>query len=319
MADNLGLDHDEIIILKETNVATSNTLIPMYTNDLILTNKKIIYLIKNMFGGTKKTFYYPLDQIKSYNGVPQVQQGKSSSSGTLSLDIYMLNGEAHFSFESKNKKKIATWIEEIRNLFGVPQWNEMSENTNNDDSIIGAFKDIGEEFKDTGIQIAEAFGFSFKSKKKNNSLSSHIPTNINLANYPISSAVDDNSVGDDGIRCASCGKILPPGSLFCTECGAAVAVPVADEKQHLQTDGIVCPSCGKRLAPGLRFCTECGAEIKISNTGNPEPQNKTETETTTSEKLTIEQQIELLQKLKSLLDTGIISQEEFEKKKKEIL
>ena len=107
--------------------------------------------------------------------------------------------------------------------------------------------------------------------------------------------------------------------MFCTECGAAVAVPVADEKQHLQTDGIVCPSCGKRLAPGLRFCTECGAEIKISNTGNPEPQNKTETETTTSEKLTIEQQIELLQKLKSLLDTGIISQEEFEKKKKEIL
>lgn len=36
------------------------------------------------------------------------------------------------------------------------------------------------------------------------------------------------------------------------------------------------------------------------------------------EKLGIDQQIELLQKLKSLVDAGVISQEEFEKKKKEI-
>jgi hypothetical protein len=40
---------------------------------------------------------------------------------------------------------------------------------------------------------------------------------------------------------------------------------------------------------------------------------------TSKEKLGIDQQIELLQKLKSLVDAGVISQEEFEKKKKEII
>ena len=129
------------------------------------------------------------------------------------------------------------------------------------------------------------------------------------------SIYDENSVNDNEIRCASCGKILPPGSLFCTECGAAVA----EKKQAPQTDELICPSCGKHLAPGLRFCTECGTEIKTSTTSNSEHQYTAKKDTTEKEKLTIEQQIELLQKLKSLLDAGIISQEEFEKKKKEIL
>ena len=96
MADNLGLDQDEMVILREPNVAHGN-LLSMYMDELFLTNKKIIYVNKNMFGGVKKIDYYPLNLIKIFNGIPQVQQGKLSN-GLVSLDVYMLNCEEHFCF-----------------------------------------------------------------------------------------------------------------------------------------------------------------------------------------------------------------------------
>lgn len=308
MADKLGLDYDEVVILKETSVAHGGVM-AIYTDELILTNKKIICLSKGMFGGTKKTYHYPLDQIKVFNGVPQVQKGKLSN-GTPSLDIYLVDGEEHFNFQSKNKQTIATWIEEIQKLFGVSPVYASARQRNtsdDDDSVVGAFKEVGEEFKDAGRQIAEAFGFKFKSKKEPGNNASYIPTRVNNIPTPVI---------NDGVKCPSCGQMLPSGSRFCTSCGTAVDKPVAVKPVQ---EGITCPTCGKKLPAGLRFCTECGSEIPEAKPSEP-TQNETQIEKDIpKEKLSIDQQIELLQKLKSLVDAGIISPEEFEKKKKEIL
>ena len=76
MADNLDLDYDEVVIIKEANVAHGGS---SYRDDLILTNKKLICISKGMFGGTKQIYHYPLDQIKVYNGIPQAKLGKHSN------------------------------------------------------------------------------------------------------------------------------------------------------------------------------------------------------------------------------------------------
>ncbi len=297
MADNLGLDYDEIVILKEVNVAHGGTM-AIYTDELILTNKKIICLGKGVFGGTKKVYHYPLDQIKVFNGAPQVMQGKLSN-GTLSLDIYLVNGEEHFNFQTGNKRKISAWIEEIRKLFGKGTGVVHSQDGNDvdevdDDTISDAFKEMGREFKSVGREFADAFGVKGKKNK-----------------------TDGKSKAKN--NCPSCGKSFAPGSRFCPSCGT----PIGGQKDAgtiKQTDvslkrEIVCPSCGKKLGSGLRFCTECGTEIKpLSADDSGINYDKTPEK----EKLGIDQQIELLQKLKSLVDTGVISQEEFEKKKKEI-
>ncbi len=308
MADKLGLDYDEVVILKETSVAHGGVM-AIYTDELILTNKKIICLSKGMFGGTKKTYHYPLDQIKVFNGVPQVQKGKLSN-GTPSLDIYLVDGEEHFNFQSKNKQTIATWIEEIQKLFGVsPAYaSARQRNTSDDDdSVVGAFKEVGEEFKDAGRQIAEAFGFKFKSKKEPVNNTSYIPTRVNSIPTPVI---------NDGVKCPSCGQMLPSGSRFCTSCGAAIDKPAVVKPVQ---EGIICPTCGKKLPMGLRFCTECGSEIPEAVSAESSQSEKQTEKDSPKEKLSIDQQIELLQKLKSLVDAGIISPEEFEKKKKEIL
>jgi len=46
---------------------------------------------------------------------------------------------------------------------------------------------------------------------------------------------------------------------------------------------------------------------------------ETATQSTGSSKLTVKEQMELLQQIKSLLDAGVLTQDEFEKKKQEIL
>lgn len=295
MADKLGLDYDEYVILKETGVAHGGVM-SIYTDELILTNKKIICLNKGVFGGHKKTYYFPLDQIKSFNGIPQVQQGKLSN-GTACLEIYMVDGEEYFNFQSKNKKTIMQWIEEIHKLFGSGV-NGFYSSNEEDDSLFGAFKEVGEEFKDVGREVAEAFGFKVKKKSSTPSI---IPP----------------------IICTSCGKVLAPESRFCQFCGNAVGMKPITKTVATQVTStpqeIVCPSCGKRLNPSLKFCTECGSELSKTfdvgaNIAETVPQNDD-----SKKKISIDQQIELLKKLKSLVDAGIISQEEFEKKKKEIL
>ena len=310
MADKLGLDYDEVVILQETSVAHGG-LMSLYTDELILTNKKIICLSKGMFGGTKKTYHYPLDQIKVFNGIPQVQQGKQSN-GSPTLDVYLRDGEEHFGFQSSGKKKIATWIEEIQKLFGVAPVATRN-SSGSDDSVLGAFKEVGENFKDIGRDLAESFGFKFKSKKNTGSVNTVIPVQTN-SYIPV-----QVNAPQTGTICPSCGKPLPSGSRFCTSCGAQIGAATAPSSPVRELQERVCPTCGKKLPADLRFCTECGTEIKPLNDAGANSQEKAQETVPKKEKLTIDQQIELLQKLKSLVDAGVISQEEFEKKKKEIL
>ncbi len=318
MADNLGLDYDEVVILKEISVAHGGVM-AIYTDELVLTNKKLICVSKGLFGGTKKIYHYPLDQIKVFNGVPQVQQGQLSN-GIPCLDVYLVDGEEHFNFQSKNKRKIALWIKEIHKLFGgnfaysgvrmsssydedIDEEENLSED---DDSLLGAFKEVGEEFKDVGIELADAFGIKLKKKnksKKNDNGKVNVKTATILPNQ--------------GIICATCGKVFEAGSRFCPACGASVG---AKESEKIAQQGRVCPVCGKKLDPSLRFCTECGTDLSLSTKAEVHPEQDDSTaKESTKESLSIDKQIELLQKLKSLVDAGVISQEEFEQKKKEIL
>ena len=168
MAVNIGLMPNESIILQEVSVAHGGVM-AIYTDELYLTNLNLICVSKGMFGNTKKTFKYPLNQIKMYNGKPQAVMGKLSN-GTACLDIYFLNGTESFNFQSANKKKINAWIEAISNVLGrgngqtdYPDDSEYDD----DETVIGAFKEVGEEFKEVGKELFGAFGIKTKKPTKN--------------------------------------------------------------------------------------------------------------------------------------------------------
>lgn len=305
MADNLGLDVDEVVILKETDVAHGGSM-ASYSDELVLTNKKIICISKGVFGGTKRIYHYPLDQIKIYNGIPQVKQGEMSD-GDLSLDVYLLNGEEHFRFD--DDKVINKWVSEVYKLFGVSQTIDTQNQTRSsrdNNSVRSAFREVGEDFKGIGRDFAKSLGF--RTKEKTPKASKNGVPNQGQNNLYNKTKAEH--------RCPSCGKEIDTEAKFCASCGKRIDSLIVHEDAPKE---VICPSCGTKLKPELRFCTECGTRITTPNPVDSEVREESIASKSKKKDLTIDQQIELLQKLKSLVDAGIISPEEFEQKKREIL
>ena len=161
------LQPNEVFIMKESSVAHGG-IWAAYTDELVLTNRRIICVNKGVFGGTKKVFEYPLNQISLYNGKPQAVFGKLSN-GIETLDVYFINGGYEsFNFQSSNKKIISKWINEISKQFSGNEGfeNETEVPDEEDaDSVIGAFKEVGKELMDA---------FGIKAPKKEPTVSPKI-------------------------------------------------------------------------------------------------------------------------------------------------
>jgi membrane protease subunit (stomatin/prohibitin family) len=88
-------------------------------------------------------------------------------------------------------------------------------------------------------------------------------------------------VGEDTVSCPSCHAGNPPGTKFCSACGASLAPPAqtcanchsanppdakfcANCGQPLATASARCPSCGTEAEPGARFCAKCGTSLAPS-------------------------------------------------------
>ena len=66
--------------------------------------------------------------------------------------------------------------------------------------------------------------------------------------------------------CTACGKDIPNGVAFCTECGAKAPADNNTEKKEVKQEAApatrTCKKCGAELKEGVAFCTECGTPIK---------------------------------------------------------
>ena len=156
-APKINLAPNESIILKEACVAHGGVM-AIYTDELILTNLNLICISKGMFGNTKKVYYYPLSQLKQYNGKAQVIMGKLSN-GLETLELYFVNGTESFNFQSHNKRTINRWIEEISNVVGCKaagfhSLNNEDDDEDDSDTLAGVIN----EFKEAGNEILNAFG-----------------------------------------------------------------------------------------------------------------------------------------------------------------
>ncbi len=196
MARNLGLDYDEVVILKETNVMRGG-IMGLFDNELILTNKRIMCLKKGvLLGVTIKTQNYPLGRIKVFNKIPQVQHGKRSN-GLDSLDVYLLDGEEHFIFMNKNERTISIWIDEIRKLF--------RNGTKAFQSALQGFTQAPQGYQQAPQVVQPA------------------PQVVQRGPQVVQPAPQ--------VICPSCGKKLDPSLRFCTECGIEIKKKLGIDQQ----------------------------------------------------------------------------------------
>ena len=181
MAVKLNLAPNESIVLKEACVAHGGVM-AIYTDELILTNLNVICINKGMFGNTKNVFYYPLNQLKQYNGKAQAISGKLSN-GTDALELYFVNGVETFNFQSDNKKNIKKWIKAISDTVGCNNGYILDDFEETDDevdpdSIAGAINEIGKQFKEVGEEFRQALGFKPKKKSENVQTKKHIEPSV---------------------------------------------------------------------------------------------------------------------------------------------
>lgn len=110
----LDLNPNESIILQSKNVA-SGKILAVHTDELILTNQNVIHISKGVLGNTKSIRKFPVNQIKTYNGEPQVILGKDRNS-LPRLELYFLSGQENFCFQSLRKKEAKQWVNAIYKL-----------------------------------------------------------------------------------------------------------------------------------------------------------------------------------------------------------
>ena len=80
--------------------------------------------------------------------------------------------------------------------------------------------------------------------------------------------------------CTACGKDIPDGVAFCTECGTKAPADNNTEKKEVKQEAApatrTCKKCGAELKEGVAFCTECGASNKDEPADAPTAEVKTE-------------------------------------------
>ncbi len=173
---------EETVILKAEKVGYG-TPISTKSNDLILTNQAILLVRKNMLGKTKEVVRYPLADLRTAGGKPEVHKGGDEFNPTL--DLYLDYGEEKFKFEWK--KDIEEWIASITETV-TGEKVERKPDFNLDD-----FKDI--------IGFAESVTGTVKDVKK----AFGIKSNEQAVGKCVSCGASITGMEDESVQCPYCG------------------------------------------------------------------------------------------------------------------
>ena len=110
----------EKIVMQENGVSHGGN---SFSDEIILTDRRIIWVNYGLLGVHKGTEYYPLSQVRE--AVP----GKSKN-GKLQLEIHMTDKIEAFCFKSGGNKKVSDWAEAVSKQIGA--YNKQSKNEKKD-------------------------------------------------------------------------------------------------------------------------------------------------------------------------------------------
>lgn len=94
--EHYNLDEDEVVLYKGDVVFKEKT----QSTQIVLTNKNLVFInvAKKLFAHDEiETQIYPVNEIKMYEGVPQVKAQSNE------VEIYLKTKELEFGFQSKNE------------------------------------------------------------------------------------------------------------------------------------------------------------------------------------------------------------------------
>ena len=101
--NNYDLQFDEVLIHEGRYTVETSDRKGKGPQDIAITNKNIIILVKGLFGGVKEIRKYPISSVKQFDGKAALRfDEKILEGGTLTISL--TNCEMRFSFSQENKK-----------------------------------------------------------------------------------------------------------------------------------------------------------------------------------------------------------------------
>ena len=293
----------ECVILKSTGV--SNGFWSGYNDELVLTNQCIIWVKLGMFGNFKGVVRFPLSKVT------QAIIGKSSNGGKQ-LEVYHSSGKEDFTFQSRNDRELRVWSMAIADRFkedsDIYDYNYY-QNFLDDNLQVVACADTGQESSRDGID-GKFIGDVTKSVLKSGNLSvggvmkGVQKASAKQARRSVTEGLTSGMKDELGITEIQ-DEFTEIGNEFREAFGLKPKM-THKEKKEQQLNA----TFNQKVAHARQE-----AQVKI----NDETVNANADQNTNTTPMSMDEQIETMKKLKELLDVGILSQEEFDLKKKEIM
>lgn len=189
---------------------------------------------------------------------------------------YMYLARDFFTALAKNASGLILKNEELMLVIkfapyfdGVPVL-DIDDDEDSDDSVLGAFKEVGQELKEAFISSkkdSKHFDFDEYMYRYEEKLEEYIIPDINVAiesfksamaaqepaatatAAPVVAAPTEASTGQ--IACSNCGTMLSANSKFCPECGNKIEIKKTS----------FCTECGEPITEGSKFCSGCGKKL----------------------------------------------------------
>lgn len=148
---------------------------------------------------------------------------------------------------------------------GVPVL-DIYEDDDSDDSLLGAFKEVGQEFMEVFIsskKSAKKFDFDEYLYRYEEKIGDFIIPDVDSAieSFKAAMAIEEPAVvapitaepaaEAEQIACPNCGTMIASNAKFCLECGNKIEIKKPS----------FCTQCGEPIVEGAKFCAACGSKI----------------------------------------------------------
>lgn len=253
-----------------------------YTDELVLTNLALIHINLGLFGNYKNTTRY------SFDSVSQIVVGEASN-GEKQLEVYHPGGQDDFAFQSGNKRVLKVWELAIDDQmsghgdsFNAAYYRDLLELAENE-------KDKGgPEDTDEGGMDASFIGDVAKNVLSSGDLS------VNGVMRGVKRTAKNQAFAK-----AATGVMSGLGLERASASSGSGRHEALGFKQRM-----------KQARMERMMLDETREESKESNISDADTAQGT---------LSMQEQLQLLKQLKELLDMGALTQEEFDRKKQQIM
>lgn len=271
-----------------------------YTHTLTITNQSVIlekYGMLNNFKGIERF---------NYSVISQAIQGEASN-GEKQLELYIDDKVEDFALQSDDENEMKILVMAINDQMGPDAeyydfnyYQTIVTEAKDADRILELRSKAQEEYPISGLGIAgSAMKVMGKQKKQG-----------------IFSSVMDELLDDVGIRDIQ-DEFTEMANEFREEFGLKPKMTYAERKELKELED-------KQRRQEIQRQKDAAFQNRVAQQQtriNAQKGRTTEAtgQSTVSAKMSVKEQMELLQQIKDLLDAGVLTQEEFERKKQEIL